>query len=87
MIAISFRAADGLLLDVSLQPETVTPLIGELRIVSPVLAAKVEDAVHQDVADVWLDDEEVEFLAAAANVVRKSDRIDDSELDRITELV
>jgi len=86
MTSISFRGADGLLLDVRLQRETVTLLISQLRIVSPILADKVEEAVLHT-APVQLEDEEVEFLAAAARLVSKNDRIDESELERIAALV
>jgi len=85
LVPVSFRAADGLALDVTLQEETFAALVGELRIVSPLLAGKVEDAVRDDGA-VWLEDEEVEFLAAGANIARKSDRAEDTELERIARL-
>jgi hypothetical protein len=87
MTPISFRAADGLAIDVTLQDETIEPLLGQLRIAAPLLAAKVEDALRSESPQVRLDEHEDELLAAAANVVGKSDRIDDTELERIAAMI
>jgi hypothetical protein len=88
MTPLSFRAADGLELDVQLRDETVPPLLDALRIASPLLVTKIEDALRNPPAHVVeLEEEEVEFLSAAANTVRRSHRIADSELDRIALLL
>lgn len=87
MIPISFRAPDSeLALDVTLANETVEPLMDQLRIVSPLLADKVDDARRESPHVVVLQKEEVELLAAAAHVVSKSHRVDDSELERLAQL-
>jgi hypothetical protein len=88
MTPISFRAADGLALDVTLQRTTFTSLLGVIRIASPALADKVQDAARDGATHVVnLGEDEVEFLSAAANTRRKSERIDDTELDRIAEVL
>jgi hypothetical protein len=86
MTPLQFRAAD-LHLAVNLADSTIQPLVGELAVVSPRLADKVQQAAF-DVSSnvVLLDEEEVEFLAAAALVVSKSVLDDDPELDRLAGL-
>jgi hypothetical protein len=85
MTPIKFHAPDGFELDVALHDETMTALLGELRIMRPLLAGKVEDAIRNHLVAVALTEDEVEYLTAAANVVSKSDRVDDTELDRIAQ--
>ena len=87
MTPLSFRAADGLALDVTLQDTTVTHLLGVLRISAPVLADKVEGSIRGQVGQVELNEDEVELLANAATVACKSPRVDDSELERIAALL
>jgi hypothetical protein len=73
-------------LELELADESLRPLIGELRIVSPLLAAKVEDAVVAGSGTLQLDEREVEFLATAARVVAKGDLVHDPTLDRLAQL-
>lgn len=84
MTSISFRApGSGVALDVILANKTFKALVGELQIVSPILADKVDHAVGQPRHIVLLQEDEVELLAAAARVVSKSDTLDDSDLERL----
>ena len=76
----------GLALDVELEDETVRPLLGELRIVSPLLASRIEDAVAAHDPVVHLDDDEVEYLRTAARVLVTNPRVTDPELRLIAQL-
>ena len=87
MVALSLRlAGHPNELEFELADETFRPLIGELRIVSPLLAAKLEDAVVVGTGALELDERDVEFVATAARVVAKGDLVHDPALDRLGQL-
>jgi hypothetical protein len=75
----------GLELNVELGDATLRPFLGEIRIVSPALADKVENAALHD-TPVDLDEREIQFVASAAQTLRQSSLVDDSELDEIARL-
>ena len=86
MIPLSFRAPDsGLTLDVTLANKTLKPLVGELWIVSPILADKVGHAVRQPGHIVLLQEHEVPLIAAAAKTVSNS-LVDDPALEQLRAL-
>ena len=85
MTAIKIRAP-GLEPHVVLDTKTIKPLLGELQIVSPVLADKIEQAAFDTSPQpLELNEEETHLLVAAARVVSNS-LVDDSELDRIARI-
>jgi hypothetical protein len=87
MVPLSFTMAErGVALDVELADETFRPLLGELRIASPLLASKVEDAAISHDPVIELEEREIEFLATAATVLLKGGLIDDPELRVLAEL-
>jgi hypothetical protein len=88
MMPLTFRMPErGIELTVGLNDATFRPLLGELRIVSPLLATKIED-VAVDAGDhvVELDERETTFLASAAATLLRSPLVDDPELEQIAEL-
>ena len=87
MVPLSLTMAERHLgLDVELADETLRPFLGELRVVSPLLASKIEDAVLSHAGVIELDEREVGFLATAAAVLLKGGLIDDPELRVLAEL-
>ncbi len=71
----------------SLGAETFRALLGELRIVSPALADRVEPAaVERGDRVVELDARETTLLASAAETLLQSPLVDDPELEQIAQL-
>jgi len=86
MTPIQFRTVD-LSLDADLADATIEPLLGELQITSPILAEKVRQAAFDVTSNVvLLEEQEVELLVAAAQVVSTSMVDDDPALDRLVGL-
>ena len=70
---------------VDLDDETIRPLVGDLRIASPALAEKFEEAVFVPLQVLLLDEREVELLAAAAKTVSNS-FVEDPALEQLAHL-
>jgi hypothetical protein len=66
-------------IEIPLKEDTFEPLVRQLHIVSPLLAAKIEDAAHAS-ASLQLNAEELEYLGTAAAVVDKGGRVNDPGL-------
>ena len=72
-------------LSVMFGDETFRPFVGEVRILSPGLAAKLERAALDD-HTVDLDERETECVSSAAQALLRSALVKDPELDHIAEL-
>jgi hypothetical protein len=86
VIALTLRH-DGRNIAVELQLETFRPLVGELRLSRPKLAAAVQQAGRGYTApSVDLHDGDVAAIAVAARVLRESLLLDDPALEQLAEL-
>lgn len=85
MATLTIRAPDQELV-VDVDDETIRPLVGDLQIVSPVLAEKFEVAAFVPLQVLLLDEREVELLAAAAKTVSNSSFVEDRALERLAQL-
>jgi hypothetical protein len=69
-------------MSVVLGDATLRPFLGALRLVSPELAVRLEDAAFRDYP-VDVDEREIELLASAAQRVRQSPPVEDPELEQM----
>lgn len=77
------RADTGDHLTVSIKLDTFRPLIGEVRLARPDLAAAIEDIT---LATITLHDGDTAALAVAARVLLESDLVDDPALEKLAEM-
>jgi hypothetical protein len=68
---------------VSLRLDTFRPLVGELRLARPDLAAAIEDLTLETIT---LRDGDTAALAVAARVLLESQLVEDPALERLAEL-
>jgi hypothetical protein len=81
---LSFLLVDtGELLKVKLKLDTFRPLVGEVRLTRPDLAAAIEDLSREQV---MLRDGDTAAVAVAARVLLESKLVDDPALARLAEL-
>ena len=86
MIRLAVRAPDGMALEMALKHRSAVALLGELRIVSPALADKVQDVIFLNASHMQLDHRELNLLAVAAENVCHSPLIEDPELEKLAQL-
>ncbi len=83
-IQLNFVVADsGESVSVDLRLDTFRPLVGEVRINRPDLAAEIEDTTTDTI---MLRDGDTAALAIAARVLRESLLLDDPALEQLAEL-
>jgi hypothetical protein len=84
IIQLNFVYADtGDQFTVSLKLDSFRPLVGEVRLNHPDLAATIEDVSRETIP---LRDGDVEALSIAARVLLESQLVDDPALEQLAEL-